>query len=151
MNSVKCPQCGLVNWSHDSSCKRCSVDLRSRAVAVRDAPPAMPTVEPMRALLPCPTCFAQVSVQAITCPHCGHPLRHVITPTIEMRGRCVHCGGQLVKGKKATNEGAGCLILLVGLLLAPVIIGIPIIIVGLVMMLSKETIWKCQHCKAQSR
>lgn len=27
MNSVKCPQCGLVNWAHGEACKRCQTEL----------------------------------------------------------------------------------------------------------------------------
>src|SRR5262245_28134835 len=29
MNSVKCPQCGLVNWSENTDCKRCGTSLNA--------------------------------------------------------------------------------------------------------------------------
>lgn len=29
------------------------------------------------ALTHCPACSGQISVEAVTCPHCGHPLRPV--------------------------------------------------------------------------
>jgi hypothetical protein len=45
MNSIKCPNCGLVNFSHDKVCKRCEVPLsasgstRSLAPALNPPPP----------------------------------------------------------------------------------------------------------------
>lgn len=48
------------------------------------------------------------------------------------------------------QAGAGCIVALLGLLLAPVLIGIPIMIIGLIMR-GKGTDWRvCQNCGART-
>lgn len=107
-------------------------------------------------LIPCPTCGRQVSPQAPQCPGCGHPVAATFAaaaPAPRFRGppiECAHCGGQLTKGKDAKNEGSGCLLAVVGLLLTPFIIGIPILIWGLHMAGKREGFWQCQRCGAKA-
>jgi hypothetical protein len=61
---------------------------------------------------------------------------------------CRSCGGALRKERKATSEGSGCLIIVVGALLAPFLIGIPLIIYGLHLMSKCEGSWRCVRCHA---
>jgi predicted nucleic acid-binding Zn ribbon protein len=103
------------------------------------------------ALVSCPECNHQVSGQASACPNCGHPL-HVAQGAPQHAGPpicCSQCGGSLKKGADAKSEGSGCLIALVGLLLAPILIGIPIILIGVHMMGKREGFWRCKKCGAK--
>lgn len=59
---------------------------------------------------------------------------------------CRYCGGQLKKGRKAVSEGSGCLILILGLLMTPVLIGIPLLIYGFYLMSKVEGFWQCTQC-----
>lgn len=71
MQSVKCSQCGLVQFSIEENCKRCRASLsnaeamKSHASSASNAP----------SLINCPACKAQVSNQAVSCPQCGQPFR----------------------------------------------------------------------------
>jgi hypothetical protein len=49
---------------------------------------------------------------------------------------------------KPTSEGSGCLIVIVGLVLTPFIIGIPIALYGLHLMCKRESHWRCNRCEA---
>ena len=62
---------------------------------------------------------------------------------------CRHCGGRLKKGTEAKSEGSGCLVLLVGLVLTPALIGIPIALYGLSLMNKREGFWRCKSCGAK--
>ena len=59
---------------------------------------------------------------------------------------CRLCGGSLKKEKKATREGSGCIIALIGLLLSPFLIGIFILLYGLNLMSKREALWRCKKC-----
>jgi ribosomal protein L37AE/L43A len=99
------------------------------------------------ALIPCPACGTEVSDQAQACPKCAHPIavsRTFRGPPID----CSKCGGGLRKEASAKSEGSGCLIVLVGLVLAPILIGIPIVIYGIHLMSKKEGTWRCRKCQA---
>lgn len=71
------------------------------------------------------------------------------SPDRSQRGgfrRCRYCGGELVPKARSTDSGVGCLILIVGLVLTPFLIGIPIIIAGIYFMLKSEKYVKCRKC-----
>src|SRR5262245_30604485 len=59
------------------------------------------------------------------------------------------CGEPLRIGREAKNEGSGCLIIVLGLCLAPVIIGIPIVIYGLHLSNKVEGFWQCKRCDSK--
>ena len=100
------------------------------------------------ALVKCPDCAREVSDQATVCPQCGHPLK--VAPRFKgPPDECSSCGGPLKAGKEAKSEGSGCLIAVVGLLLAPVLIGIPIVLYGLHVMGKREGFWRCTKCGAK--
>lgn len=59
---------------------------------------------------------------------------------------CRLCGGDIKKGATATSGGSGCLVLLVGLVLSPVLIGIPIVLYGVHLMGQRDSFWQCRLC-----
>lgn len=103
------------------------------------------------ALITCPECPRDVSDQAASCPGCGHPLQRAAPPQKHAGppDNCSHCGGKLKKGAEAKSEGIGCLILIIGLVLTPILIGIPIIIYGIHLMSKREGFWRCKNCGAK--
>lgn len=62
---------------------------------------------------------------------------------------CRHCGGRLAKEREAKHSGSSCLIILVGLLLTPVLIGIPVILYGLHLGSKCDGWWRCKSCEAR--
>ena len=100
------------------------------------------------ALMKCPTCSKEVSEQAVACPNCGHPLK---TPA-RFDGppnNCSNCGGALKAGKEEKSEGTGCIVVILGLVLTPIVIGIPILLYGLNLMGKREGFWRCKSCGAK--
>ena len=98
-------------------------------------------------LIDCPTCKKSISSSASACPSCGHPLLQMIR--FEGPPKCCsNCGGALKKEAKATNSGSGCLIVLVGLLFTPLLLGIPVLLYGLHLMWKREGQWRCIKCHA---
>lgn len=65
-------------------------------------------------------------------------------------GYCPACGSGMRKGSRATDSGSGCLILIVGLVLTPVLCGIPLILIGLHYMSKREGFWQCPGCGMQT-
>ena len=112
----------------------------------------------------CPHCNAHITVKADDSPEQRLPvppppalppvvnLQPVGPSHLRFRGpphECWHCGGGLRKEREAKHSGSGCLIILVGLLLAPVLIGIPIIIYGLHLGSKAKGFWRCRKCGAE--
>jgi DNA-directed RNA polymerase subunit RPC12/RpoP len=100
------------------------------------------------ALVNCPACSKDVSDQASACPSCGHPLK----VPVHFEGppkNCSNCGGPLKSGKDAKSEGTGCLIVILGLVFTPVLVGIPILLYGLNLMGKREGYWRCRQCGAK--
>lgn len=60
--------------------------------------------------------------------------------------KCPKCTGSLAFIREYPNKGAGCGIAMVGLLLTPVLIGIPIILWGLWMSGKESNRWHCRGC-----
>jgi hypothetical protein len=74
-----------------------------------------------------------------------------MTPVTRSDGRleaCVRCSGALKAAEeKSPNSGTGCIIIILGLVLTPLCIGIPIIIYGIGQM-NEISVWKCVRCGA---
>ena len=100
-------------------------------------------------LIDCPECSQQVSESAVSCPHCGQPISPSQPQYKGPPEECSHCGGKLKKRKEAKFEGAGCIILILGLVLTPFIIGIPILLYGIHLMSKREGFWRCKKCHAK--
>lgn len=59
---------------------------------------------------------------------------------------CQACGGDMKKGRKSQSSGMGCIVLILGIVLAPFLIGIPIIIYALHLMTKMQGLWICRQC-----
>jgi uncharacterized paraquat-inducible protein A len=95
MGNLKCPQCGLVNFSTDEKCKRCGAkilqpmeyaeDEQSGTEAARTEEDAAPVASELKAaqfpnLIECSDCGNMVSRQARSCPRCGRFLSYSPPP-----------------------------------------------------------------------
>ena len=88
MSSLKCPQCGIVNWSTTSICKRCGAALIGSSAA---APPQLRDNRYPRARL---THEAKPGETIKSCRHCGKEL--ALKKWDSWNGflvQCPHCGG----------------------------------------------------------
>jgi ribosomal protein L37E len=83
MNNVKCPQCGLVNYSFEDQCKRCGLGLAKSS-------------EPVQVMAP------QRVRQSKDCPQCESPE----TRSFEMAYASSTGTGTLVAGSYNFNIGA---------------------------------------------
>ena len=63
--------------------------------------------------------------------------------------KCQQCDGWMYKRTEAASQGMGCIVVILGLCLAVVVIGIPIIIWGLLMMCQRRGLWVCRQCGYQ--
>ncbi|MGE0709327.1 MAG: hypothetical protein AB7N76_35045 [Planctomycetota bacterium] len=117
----------------------------------------------------CPSCDAPVHAKDEQCQNCGHPLRArkarrsptrragpqpaalAVEPgqARPFRGppyECRDCGGALKKGSDASAEGIGCIVTILGLVLVPLCLGIPVFLYGLNLILKREGFWRCRNC-----
>ena len=59
---------------------------------------------------------------------------------------CYHCEGRLKLHSRKAESGVGCFLIAMGLLFAPVLIGVPLMVVGAVVA-DKKTYWReCSRC-----
>lgn len=84
MSSRKCPQCGLVNFAGDPSCKRCGADLSGAPAAEPEQRPGPAAPNPK--LEACPDCGWMISRQAEACPRCGRFIQRLGAVTVDRRG-----------------------------------------------------------------
>lgn len=69
-------------------------------------------------------------------------------PLIRKQVLCTVCGSGMI-GETKNNTGIqawGCLFMIIGLFLTPILIGIPIIVVGLIYGAKKRYLWVCPNC-----
>ncbi|KKN24126.1 hypothetical protein LCGC14_0898150 [marine sediment metagenome] len=59
---------------------------------------------------------------------------------------CQACGGRMVTYTKGDGPVAGCLLLLLGLVLSTILIGIPLIAWGIYVMVRQHKFWRCASC-----
>ena len=120
-------------------------DERQRAIA-----PVMPVAKPVQAAQIIPPAVTGVDAQ-------GRPVQ--VVQVIQQQPQqpqqfqgppvnCRHCGGSLSKDGKGTNEGSGCIVFIIGVVLSPILIGIVIAIYGLHLMTKREGNWRCNNCEA---
>ena len=100
------------------------------------------------ALVDCPGCGRQVSLETERCPHCRYRLQR-LTHSEDRPGDCSKCGGRLLRSSEARSRGLGILVFVVGIMLAPALIGFPILMYGIHLMGERETYWRCKVCQAK--
>jgi ribosomal protein L37AE/L43A len=142
------------------------LEIREKIIALTKEhlpPPPLPPEIVKKDYQECPFCYENIKLNAIKCKHCGEFLDGIgpnITTSIatpiqlpkNLPGQpvCLHCGGtNFKKGNKAVAEGSGCIIVLIGILLTPFIIGIFVILYGLILMFKTEGYWTCKQCGVQ--
>lgn len=101
-----------------------------------------------RATTKCPRCSQVNFAVEPECRSCGEPLNawQQLSPELQKRYQYRHCGGQYKLIATRPNEGTGCIIMILGLLFAPIIIGIPILIYGFRMKNKTHSYWQCGDC-----
>ncbi len=62
---------------------------------------------------------------------------------------CAYCGGGIVKGRVAENNGIGCVVAILGLFMVPFLIGIPIVLWGAHQAGKARGVWNCRQCGSQ--
>lgn len=67
------------------------------------------------------------------------PLSNIIHP-------CPQCGGELWAVSENPQKGTGSIMIVLGILFAPLCIGIPIFIWGLVLIAQTRSNWHCRSC-----
>lgn len=100
------------------------------------------------ALITCPECSKSVSDRADQCPHCGYSMA-VRRQGDVSKGVCPTCLQKMKRVSTSPGEGAGCIVIILGLVLSPILIGIPIAIYGIMLMSKKDHFWQCQTCGAR--
>jgi GYF domain 2 len=60
--------------------------------------------------------------------------------------KCPQCQGTLSLQTDNPQQGTGCIVAVLGFLFAPVCIGIPILILGIIMMSNTTSHWHCRDC-----
>lgn len=124
------------------------------------------------ALMNCPACNRLISEAAERCIHCGHPLARsegAAAPTFAPAAQpsiapapltqppahrgpphdCRYCGGRVVKKADAEHGTTGCILLVLGIVLAPLIIGFFIILLALHVGTKRKAYWLCTRCEAR--
>ncbi len=86
MNSVKCPQCALINFASEEKCKRCGADISKVAEVVEQEQTAKTAAARHPNLTPCPDCERMISRQAEACPQCGRFIQRLGTLTVDRKG-----------------------------------------------------------------
>lgn len=72
--------------------------------------------------------------------------RYELTPPNQRKPACPFCGCEMTRKSQSTDSGIGCLILIIGLVFSPFLIGIPLLFVGIHYMSKKRTIVACPKC-----
>ena len=80
MRSIKCPQCGLVNFAGVETCKRCEADLTKVSEMIEQVQVAKSAAALKPNLMPCPDCDRMISRYAEACPQCGRFIQRIETP-----------------------------------------------------------------------
>jgi predicted RNA-binding Zn-ribbon protein involved in translation (DUF1610 family) len=87
MSSIKCPQCGLVNFATDENCKRCGAEITKVAEAIEQTNVERAAAARHLNLYPCPDCEHMISRYAEACPSCGRFIQRMAqTITINRSG-----------------------------------------------------------------
>src|SRR2546421_11650689 len=92
VSSVKCSQCGLVNFATADVCKRCGNAFAKDEYKSEQPSTAPPQQTQNPNLTPCPDCAHLCSHMAETCPNCGRFLQQIERPKKSVVGRVISVG-----------------------------------------------------------
>ncbi|MBP7148808.1 MAG: hypothetical protein KBD01_14835 [Acidobacteria bacterium] len=92
-------------------------------------------------LAKCPHC-GRAAMLNRTCSACGKRVDELLALASNADLRCPFCGGDALDGRRSMTT-AGVVVLLAGILLAPVCIGVILIMIGLSM---REQKYVCRNC-----
>lgn len=121
MTFIQCPGCGVATEDSKELCGKCGAALHEQAG---------PTFSPPGAMTDCPSCGAEISFLAKSCPHCGRRIdgsltaRHLLEGAVAKR----QAGRPLSLGDKV-NAGIGISYLVVQLIVAVLFIGFMALVV----------------------
>lgn len=69
-----------------------------------------------------------------------------LPPEVRQRYTCWRCGGMYTQIVNTPNRGTGCIVVVLGVIFAPVLIGLILIFYGISMMGETQTYWQCRSC-----
>jgi hypothetical protein len=96
----------------------------------------------------CSQCGQTNLATEVNCLSCSAPLTawDSLPPETRQRFTCWRCGGRYTQITSQPNKGSGCIVIALGVILAPVLIGVILIIYGLQMMGETQSHWQCRSC-----
>jgi uncharacterized protein YbaR (Trm112 family) len=93
----------------------------------------------------CPGCSREYAPIFDACPYC-EPAPRAAAARRTDRADCPQCKGELVLITEYPERGTGCIVMVLGLILAPFVIGIGLLIWGLIVYGRTRRHWHCRGC-----
>jgi transposase-like protein len=96
----------------------------------------------------CSQCGQTNMATETNCLACRAPLAlwQSLPQEVQQRYTCWRCGGRYTLITQTPHKGSGCVVVALGLIFAPVLIGIILIIYGIQMMGETQSYWQCRSC-----
>jgi transposase-like protein len=158
---MTCPHCNADNKPSARFCNECGATLAESQTPTffdgsEEAKPVTPTgvltqpstLYPATTVFQCPSCRQGNYAYEVACRYCGAELtawQHV-SPEELKRYTCWKCGGRYTLVSEYPDKGTGCIIMALGILFAPLIIGIFFILIGAQMSGAAKNRWQCRRC-----
>jgi uncharacterized membrane protein YvbJ len=140
---MTCPHCGEQNTWDARQCSNCGTSLFPGGQTTLAAPSYSADT-----LVACHLCGLGNFAYEVQCRNCGTPLRawHYVPAEELKRYTCWKCGGRYTLINEYPDKGTGCIIMALGILFAPVLIGIFFIFIGARMSNTPKSHWQCRQC-----
>lgn len=102
-------------------------------------------------MLRCDNCYTEIPAGADRCPGCARERFPAGSPAVAQAAEppCPQCCGPLALIVDRPQHGAGCILMLLGALSAPLLIGIPVLVYGVLLAGKTVRRWHCRHCGRQ--
>lgn len=96
----------------------------------------------------CSQCGQANMATETNCLACRAPLTlwQSLPPEVQQRYTCWKCGGRYTLITQTPNQGTGCILIVIGIIFAPVLIGLVIIYLGYQQMNETQSQWQCRSC-----
>lgn len=151
-----CPHCHADNKLSARFCNECGASLDANSAqffsASEEPRPVTALGAPSRysatTSVSCPSCGQGNFAYELNCKACGGQLTawQYVSPEEMKRYTCWKCGGRYTQIFNQPNRGTGCVVVVLGILFAPILVGIILIIVGVSMMNETTSYWQCRSC-----